>query len=97
MLIRLERTGGFAGLRRTVTIDTDTLPSEESRKLQEMVEAAGFFNLPEKFPLPTRGADYFIYRLIVEKDGKKHTVEVSEPSVPAELRPLIQSLLKYAR
>ncbi len=97
MLIHLERTGGFAGLRRTVTLNTDTLPSEEARKLQEMIDAAGFFDLPEKFPLPARGADYFVYRLTVEKDGKKHTVEVSEPAVPAELRPLLQSLLKYAR
>ncbi len=97
MLIRLERTGGFAGLRRTVTLNTDILPSEEALKLQEIIDAAGFFDLPEKFPLPARGADYFVYRLTVEKDGKKHIVEVSEPAVPAELRPLLQSLLKYAR
>jgi hypothetical protein len=95
MLIHFERTGGFAGLRTAVTLNTDTLPQDEARKLQEMADAAGFFNLPEKFPLPKRGADYFVYRLTVEKDGRKHTVEVSEPAVPAELRPLLQYLMKH--
>ncbi|KCZ73390.1 hypothetical protein ANME2D_00456 [Candidatus Methanoperedens nitroreducens] len=97
MLIKLERTGGFAGLRTAVTLDTDTLPAEEARKLHEMVDSAGFFNLPAKFPLPARGADYFVYRLTVEKDGRKHTVDVSDPAVPATLRPLLQSLVVYAR
>ncbi len=97
MLILLERTGGFAGMRKEVTLDTETLPSEEARKLQEMVDTAGFFNLPEKFPAPKRGADYFLYRLTVDSGGNKHTVEVSDPAVPATLRPLIQSLMKYGR
>ncbi len=93
MLIHFERTGGFAGMSTAVTLNTDSLPEEEARKLQEMVDAAGFFNLPEKFPLPARGADYFVYRLTVESEGRKHTVEVSEPAVPAELRPLLQALM----
>lgn len=95
MLIHFERTGGFAGLRTAVNLNTDTLPQDESHKLQEMVDTAGFFNLPEKFPIPKRGADYFVYRLTVEKDGRKHTVEVSEPAAPAELRPLLQYLTKH--
>ncbi len=97
MLIHFERTGGFAGMSTTVTLDTNTLTPEEARKLHEMVDAAGFFNLPAKFPSPKRGADYFQYALTVESEGRKHTVEVSEPAVPAELRPLFQSLMTYAR
>lgn len=97
MLIRFERTGGFAGLRIEASLDTDLLPPEEARKLHELVEAAGFFGLPEKFPLPKKGADYFQYRLSVEKEGKKHAVELSEPSVSAALRPLLGLLMKYAK
>jgi len=97
MRIRLERTGGFAGMRREVALDTETLPSDEARKLQEMVNAAGFFNLPEKFPLPERGADYFVYRLAIEAEGKKHTVEISEPAATPELRSLFQTLMKLGK
>lgn len=97
MLIQFERTGGFAGLRTAVTLNTDSLPLEEAQKLHELVEGAGFFEIPEKFPPPKRGADYFQYKLTVEKEGKKHTVEVSEPAVSPKLRPLLESLIKHAR
>ncbi len=97
MLIHFERTGGFAGMRTSITLDTGSVSLEEARKLQEMVEAAGFFDLPPEFPVPKRGADYFQYKLTVESEGRKHTVEVSEPAIPAALRPLLQSLMTYAR
>jgi len=97
MLIRFERAGGFAGMRIEASLDTGSLPAEEAQKLQDLVKAAGFFDLPEKFPAPKRGADYFQYKLEVEKEGKKHTIEVSEPAVPPALRPLLESLMKYAR
>ena len=97
MLIHFERTGGFAGMRTSVNLDTKSLPKDEADKLHDLVDKAGFFNLPASFPAPKRGADYFQYRLTVEMDGRKHTVEVSDPAVPAALRPLLQSLMGYAR
>jgi hypothetical protein len=94
MLIQFERTGGFAGMRKAVTLNTESLPQEEGRKLKEMIDVAGFFDLPAKFPLPKKGADFFQYSITVESEGKKHTIEVSDPAVPATLRPLIQYLMK---
>ena len=95
MLIHFERTGGFAGMRKAITLDTGSLPRDEAGKLDELVKNADFFNLPEKFPVPKRGADHFQYRLTVEIEGKKHIVEVSEPAVSGTLRPLVQFLSKY--
>jgi len=95
MKIQFERRGGFAGIRKDTKLDTDSIPSNVAEELLELIEKADFFNLPEKFPAPKKGADYFQYRLTVEKEGKKHTVEVSDPAVPATLRPLLQFLLKY--
>jgi len=42
------------------------------------------------------GADYFQYRLAIEKEGKKHTVEVSDPSV-LHTAGLASILSKYRR
>ncbi len=95
MLVQFERRGGFTGIRKDTKLDTGSLPSEKAQELLELINKADFFNLPEKFPLPKRGADYFQYRLTIEKEGKKHTVEVSDPEAPATLRPLLQFLLKY--
>jgi hypothetical protein len=55
MLFYLERTGGIAGLRMTVMLNTKSLPLDDARKLHQMVEDAGFFSLPEKLPEPIDG------------------------------------------
>jgi hypothetical protein len=67
MLFYLERTGGIAGRRMTVTLNTESLLLEDARKLHQLVETAGFFSLPEKLPEPNTGADFFNYKLTVEK------------------------------
>jgi len=97
MLIHLERSGGFAGMRTEVTLDTGSLPAGEAKKLEEMLGSAGFFKMPAKVAAPKRGADYFQYRLTAKIEGKEHTVELAEPQVPEELKPLLQSLMKYAK
>jgi hypothetical protein len=95
MLIEFERRGGFAGIRKDTKLNTESIPSKVVEELLDLIDKADFFNLPEKFPVPKKGADYFQYRLTIENEGKKHTVEVSDPAVPATLRPLLQFLSKY--
>lgn len=97
MHVEFERSGGFAGLRLRATVDTESLPAEEARELEEMVEAADLFNLPPAIATPTPGADRFNYKLTVTDEGRQHAVEVSEPSVPTKLQPLLQRLAKIAR
>jgi hypothetical protein len=94
MIIHLVRTGGFGGMRREVWIETQSLPSIEREALERLVGKAGFFALPEKFPRPGKGADYFTYLVTVEDRGRRHSIEVPQPSLPANLRPLIRELTK---
>lgn len=61
-------------VRSAVSLDKESFHPEEGKKLQEMINAAGFFDLPAKFPAPKKGADYFQYAITVELEGKKHTV-----------------------
>jgi hypothetical protein len=92
MKIRYQQSGGFSGIRKTSIVDTQALPAREAKKVQDLVESAGFFDLPKKFPRPKSGADYFTYSLTVEDGDRSHSVEVSEPSAPESLRPLIRYL-----
>ena len=71
MHIYFERTGDFAGMRMTTTVDTESLPAEEGRDLREMVDAAGFFNLPAAIPTMAPGVDRFHYKLTVEDEGRR--------------------------
>ncbi|HEY9246074.1 MAG TPA: protealysin inhibitor emfourin [Candidatus Methanoperedens sp.] len=97
MLIQLERTGGFGGIRKKIILDTGSLPPEEAKKFQELVETAGFFGLPSGSRTQPKGQDRFQYRLSVETGKKKHSVEMGESSVPSALRPLLKSLEAYEK
>lgn len=97
MRIHFERTGGFAGMLMTTTVDTDSLSSEVARELRDMVHAAAFFDLSAAYTTTAPGADRFQYKLTVEDEGQRHTVEVSEAAAPEALRPLLQRLTAMAR
>ncbi len=97
MKASFERTGGFAGLRMAVTIESESLAPEERSRLAENLASGRFFDLPAKLTSPPGGADRFQYRITVEEPGRKHTVEFGEAAAPEELQPLIQQLTRLAR
>ena len=97
MRIEFVRTGGFAGMRMASTVNTDSLSPDEARALRESVDAAHFFDLPSTLTSPTPGADRFQYKITVEAEGRRHTVELGEAAVPENLQPLIQRLTALAR
>ena len=97
MHIHFERTGGFAGLRLIATVHTESLSPEEARELHEMVDAAGFFDLPAALTTARPGADRFQYRLTVESGARQHTIETNDGSAPQALQPLLRRLTAIAR
>jgi hypothetical protein len=97
MRIQFERTGGLAGMRVVATLDTESLSPEAARELSEMVGAARFFDLPAVTAAPAPGADQFHYKLTVEAEGRRHTVETADAAAPEALRPLLQRLARLAR
>ncbi|BBD58418.1 hypothetical protein NIES2109_11930 [Nostoc sp. HK-01] len=97
MRITFERTGGFAGITKKTTLDTNTLPAKEAKELPLLVQAADLFHLPAQIPSPNPQSDRFQYRLTVEDNDKQHTVIVSEAALPGTLRPLIEWLNNAAK
>ncbi|NIR45391.1 MAG: hypothetical protein GWN99_13315 [Gemmatimonadetes bacterium] len=96
MRIEFERSGGVAGLRLSLSIDTDTLPEAEAEEIEKLVEASGFFEMPERTGTPS-GADAFVYRVKVESAERAHTVTTSDIDAPSELSPLLERLERLAR
>ncbi|MBD2777956.1 protealysin inhibitor emfourin [Iningainema tapete] len=94
MRISFERTGGFAGISRSKTVDTSTMPESEAKQLPQLLEAANFYNLPANITAPPNQPDRFQYTLTVEDQGEEHSVTVSEAAMPGTLRPLIEWLQK---
>jgi hypothetical protein len=97
MRFYFERSGGFMGRRIAGIVDTNTLSDEEALALQEMVQAANFFTLPELLPTATGGSDQFSYKLFVDDGEQQHLVETTDVSAPDELRPLLRRLTVLTR
>jgi hypothetical protein len=97
MHIQFERTGGFAGMRLTATIDSDTISPDDAGTLRDLIHAASFFDLPIKSQKAPSGADRFQYKLMVEIDNRRHAIEIDESAVPPSLRPLLNWLTEKAK
>ncbi|MCP4424581.1 MAG: hypothetical protein GY803_08830 [Chloroflexi bacterium] len=94
MRIYFERSGGFFGRPMTCEVDTETMPAEEAIALQEMVTSASFFEMPQS---SSEARDQFQYKLIVEAEKVKYTVETTDTAAPDSLRPLLRRLTIMTR
>jgi hypothetical protein len=90
MKITINRTGGMLPLKRSTSLDTKSLPAEQSKKLEELVEESNFFSLKDSVPR-AGAADYYTYSITIEKeDGSKNTVKLSDFNMPKEIKNLLK-------
>ncbi|MDD5563394.1 MAG: hypothetical protein PHQ91_06740 [Thermoanaerobaculaceae bacterium] len=92
MRVRLERSGGFANVRRSVTVDAAALAPERAVELRDLLAAAGLDTLPEEPPPRPGRPDRFVYRLTLEDEAGARSVSVSEDAASEPLRHLIDWL-----
>lgn len=96
MRISFERSGGFAGMMMTVSIDTSKLPPNEATQVKSLVDAADFFQLPPAIAAANQ-PDRFQYHVTVAEPKRQHSVIVGESCMPGTLRPLVEWLMDAAR
>ena len=96
MHVEFSRSGGFAGLRLAVSLDTQELPQAQVSAVEAMIRDSGFFGLPEKLLPASPSPDRFEYRLTVSADKESHSIVVSDSLVPDRLRPLLDYLTTLA-
>lgn len=94
MLITLQRSGGFGGIRPpAVTVDTHKLPPEHAKELEALLQKSGVRQAPAAALRKKDGppqADRFTYTLtLADPSGRAQKVELNE----AELSPEHQALL----
>ena len=97
MRIEFERSGGFAGMRLSGSVDTSELPAEQARSLEEAVGAAQFWDLPGEIPGDRQGADRFQYIVTVKDADRRHTVHVGESAMPEALGALVKAVTRLVR
>ena len=70
--IHVVRSGGIAGLRSELDLDTSQLPEPSRARLAELVESAAFFGLDAE--QRSRLPDVTQYRVRIEDDGRANEV-----------------------
>lgn len=94
--ILYERTGGFMGRKMSLTLDLDSLPSDQAETLRRLLETSNFFSLPASSSAPPV-PDEFTYFITVTTDAIEHTIETSDTTMDESLRPLVEELGRLAR
>ena len=96
MKVTFERSGGFAGMVMTATVDTETLSSSDAEQLRQLMQAADFFHLPSKVAATPSQPDRFHYKITAEESRQHRTVHVDEAASKA-MRPLLDWLTEKAK
>lgn len=97
MKVHFERSGGFAGISMSVSLDTDNMPQDESARLHQMCDNMNFFNLPSKLDVKSGAADLFRYKITIESKDGKHTVETTDLSMTPEFENFVNYLSDKVR
>lgn len=92
MKIHFQLSGGLEGIVTDIKIDTETISSEQSSNLENLINDSNFFDLPEKIPTKENPADYFIYKISIEEQTKKHSIERNDFTLEPKLFPIVDYL-----
>jgi hypothetical protein len=95
MFIRFVQSGGVGGLVRESNLDTTTLPPDEARTVEELVQKSGLSGSGGQFS--PAGRDLHQYDLTVEGGGQRVEVSYDDGTLPAAARPLVAYLKRRAR
>ena len=83
-------------MKQELTIDLNSLASEDAAALEKLIDDADIFNLATPEPQATL-RDGFQYEITVERESQQCTFQVSDGSIPKELVPLVNNLSLRAR
>jgi hypothetical protein len=96
MHIEFKTEGGFAyfpGLSKPVTIDSGELTEQEAGELQQMLQAARFFELPKRAgKISPQAADVKQYKVTIKDEKTSHTVQMTDMTDDPHLQKLLSFL-----
>jgi hypothetical protein len=88
--IRVERSGGMAGITISNEIDTKDLPSTLISTAKKIIEDEEVSNLSMKSS-PRGAADHYIYKISIEDGADRKIIECNQYNIQDDLK----SLVKY--
>jgi hypothetical protein len=95
--IELTRSGGFAGLGRSVSLSPHDLDDGEATEIEHLLDGIDARALQARGALGPGRPDGFQYDLTVERGGDTHRFTVRDGAIPPEVEPLIERLSERLR
>jgi hypothetical protein len=98
MQITVRRSGGFAGITETKTVDTAQLQSSIAQQVEQRVRDLDFFALRVDASADAVGADMFQSEVTVHDAGQQRTIWFNDDGQQqtAALRELVDTVLQIA-
>jgi hypothetical protein len=90
LIIKVERSGGFAGIPISNEIDAENLPSSLVTKLKKIMESTNSSTLPIK-DTPRGAADHYTYKISIQDGVNVKVIECNQFNIEDDLK----SLVKY--
>jgi hypothetical protein len=92
--VEFRRSGGFAGIDMTATVDASELPTEQAELLTQL--------MTQRPVAPAAGAapgaaDQFSYDVTLHDGQRTRTLHWTEAEVPDEVKPVLTSLTIRAK
>src|SRR5512140_779694 len=89
--INFNRSGGVVGNAIQVDVNLSELPADEAQHLTRLLMEADFFHIPENLAGQAT-PDEFQYTITVDAGQSKHTVHVTDTTMPKNLASLVNEL-----
>jgi hypothetical protein len=94
MKLEIERSGGFAGLTKTITVDTNDLPRDMATKIEKYIVT----KLIKGSSLPMKKkevADSFFYKISGHIGKEQKQLYFNDFDIDKEIRVVLNHLFKY--
>lgn len=92
MKIEIERSGGFAGIIKKNTVDTEKLPKDVAN-IEKLLTETKLINTRLN-TVKSKTADCYYYKISILTGNKKQEIEFSEFDIDNKLRRMINNLFR---
>jgi hypothetical protein len=96
MKIKLERSGGFAGITSSNEMDTDKLPSSLQNTVKDLLDKKEL-SITKDLRRPKGAADYLNYTITIQDGKKDHVIECNEFNMDSTVKSLISFVQKNSK
>jgi hypothetical protein len=96
LIIKIERSGGLAGITKYSEIDVKDLPSELKPKANKIImeQKSNSFSARS---LPKGAADYYTYKIIFQDRSKKRIIECNQFNIQKDLRSIVKYIERISK